>query len=157
MNELQKTNTDRSPSDRTYSKKKNRVQKLFSRIKRYEPTLSSVFPQPLNNLLTLTHPAAWRDSGNVAERTLTVAGLSSSSVRSKGMRRSRTSGTCRIDRGEGQQRAKKKLCVSRACTRVNGAPPEPRILRLGNLTYTRLRGANSVAAAAVKGISQCVV
>lgn len=48
-----------------------------------------------------------RRSGNVAERTLPVAGLSSNSVRSKGMRRSRTSGTCRIDRGEGQQRAKK--------------------------------------------------
>lgn len=55
---------------------------------------------------------------------------------------------------KGEQR--KRACVSRACTRVNG-PPEPRILRLGNPTYTRLRGANSVAGATVKGISQCVV
>lgn len=62
--------------------------------------------------------------------------------------------SCRRARVKGEQR--KRACVSRACTRVNG-PPEPRILRLGNPTYTRLRGANSVAGATVKGISQCVV
>lgn len=59
-------------------------------------------------------------------RALAVAAVSLTTVRSKGMRRSRTSGNCRIDRGEGRRRAKETKTGVRVtglhmCERAPGA------------------------------------